>query len=107
MKMTDWTKKDIEYLTKNYDKYSIRFISKELNRSENSIRLKMNRLGLKFDKKISTNDINTETIYISKMDSNTWSDIVKSAEEKRKELDIPKLGIGAFICMKWRERNEH
>lgn len=42
----NWTIEEVEYLEKNYESKSIKFIAKKLGRSYNSVALKLQRLGL-------------------------------------------------------------
>lgn len=50
MKIKIYSKVEIEFLVKNYPKFGTKYCSKELNRSENSIRKKCFQLKLKVDK---------------------------------------------------------
>lgn len=48
--MKKWTQKEVEFLNENYSQKGAKFCSKELNRSESSVKFKAKSLGLACDK---------------------------------------------------------
>lgn len=45
--MSVWTNEDLNFLKENFNKYTKKELAKMLNKSDNAIQIKANRLGLK------------------------------------------------------------
>lgn len=56
MNKGEWSKEDLDFLKNNYNKYSSKELATILNRTRNSVQLKINRMGLKREDKYCYNE---------------------------------------------------
>lgn len=100
----NWTQDEVEYLEKNYEKQSVKLIAKNLDRSYNSVILKIERLGLSL--KGDENYINVadfcDFTEISRSTIEYW--IRNSSFPTKKTGKYRKIRIATF--WKWASENK-